>query len=146
MNAMVRMNTRPGFATLDRSIDDWFAGFFRPVDAGARLPQEPIRIEVCEDANAYRVAAQIPGVDKRDIHVSVDANEVTIAAEIKRDSSAKDGEKLLHSERYYGKTARSFALTEAIDEAGVSAKYENGILNLLLPKKAPASAKRITVE
>jgi len=123
MNALVRWNTRrnPVFARHDNSLDDLFAGIFRPVSDGARDALEPIRIEVTEDANAYRVAAQVPGVKKEDIHLSVDDNEVTISAEVKRETSAKEGEKLLHSERYYGKTSRSFALAENIDEAAVSA-------------------------
>lgn len=148
MNALVRMNARrnPAFAGYDLPLDDLFAGFFRPVAEGAREGVEPIRLDVSEDANAYRVAAQIPGVRKEDIHVSVDDNQVTISAEIKRETAAKEGEKLLHSERFYGKTSRSFTLAENLDEAGVSAKYADGILNLVLPKKAPVSAKRITVD
>jgi HSP20 family protein len=147
MNALVRWNTRrqPQFAHAGMPLDDLFAGFFRPIAENNRDALEPIRIEVTEDANAYRVAAQIPGVKKEDIHVSVDDNEVTLSAEIKRETSAKDGEKLLHSERYYGKTTRSFALAESIDEGNVTAKYNDGILNLVLPKKAPVTAKRIEI-
>lgn len=146
MNTLVRMNTRPGFIPLDRSLDDLFAGFFRPVVDGARDSIEPIRLDVSEDANAYRVAAQVPGVKKEDLHVSVDDNQVTITAEVRRESAAKEGERVLHSERYYGKASRSFTLAENIDEANVSARYVDGILNLVLPKKAPASAKRIEIQ
>jgi HSP20 family protein len=144
---MVRMNAhrQPVFPGIDRSIDDLFAGFFRPISESARDSFEPIRLEVSEDANAYRVAAQIPGVKKEDIQVSVDDNEVSISAEIKRETAAQEGERLLHSERFYGKTHRSFTLAENIDEANVSAKYTDGILHLVLPKKAPASAKRIAI-
>ncbi len=147
MNALVRWNTRrqPNFPRADVALDDLFAGFFRPIADGNREAIEPIRLEVTEDNNAYRVAAQIPGVKKEDIHVSVDDNEVTLSAEIKRETSAKEGEKLLHSERFYGKTTRSFALAESIDEGNVSAKYSDGILNLVLPKKAPVAAKRIEI-
>ncbi|MBL8521516.1 MAG: Hsp20/alpha crystallin family protein [Betaproteobacteria bacterium] len=146
MNALVRWNTRqPAFPRADVALDDLFAGFFRPIADTARDALEPIRIEVTEDANTYRVAAQVPGVKKEDIHLSVNDNEVTISAEIKREASAKEGEKLLHSERFYGKTTRSFALAESIDEGNVSAKYADGILNLTLPKKAPATAKRIEI-
>lgn len=147
MNALVRWNTRrqPQFAQAGMPLDDLFAGFFRPIAESNRESLEPIRIEVTEDTNAYRVAAQIPGVKKEDIHVSVDDNEVTLSAEVKRETSAKEGEKLLHSERYYGKTSRSFSLAESIDEANVTAKYNDGILNLVLPKKAPVTAKRIEI-
>ncbi len=147
MNALVRWNTRrqPNFPRADVALDDLFAGFFRPVADGQPDSIDAIRLEVTEDANAYRVAAQVPGVKKEDIHVAVDDNEVTISVEIKRETAAKEGEKLLHSERFYGKTTRSFVLAESIDEGNVSARYADGILHLVLPKKAPVAAKRITI-
>lgn len=148
MNTLVRLNNRldPAYNPLAGNIDDLFAGFFRPIQETARTGAQPIRIDVTEDANAYRVAATLPGVKKEDINVSVDQNEVTISAEIKRETSAKEGERVLHSERFYGKTTRSFSLGQDVDEANVQAKYADGVLNLVLPKKAPASAKRVTIE
>lgn len=123
-----------------------FAGFFRPIQDGARGAAQPIHIDVSEDANAYRVAATLPGVKKEDIQVSVDQNEVTISAEVKRETSAKEGERVLHSERFYGKTTRVFSVGQEIDEAFVQAKYADGVLSLVLPKRAPVSAKRVTIE
>ncbi len=156
MNAFVRLNNRlqPArvscAATSPDTLDELFAGFFRPIQEGARGATPPIRIDVSEDANTYRVAATLAGVKKEDIHVSVDQNEVTISAEVKREVSAKDGEnsdeKLLHSERYYGKTTRVFSVAQDIDEAGVQAKYADGVLSLVLPKKAPVSARKVVVE
>jgi HSP20 family protein len=128
-----------------------FAGFFRPVAAQTRDTVTPIKIEVTEDASVYRVSAVLPGVKKEDIHVSVDQNEVSIVAEIKRETvapaeGAKEGERLLHSERFYGKTSRVFSVAQEIEEAGVQAKYADGVLSLVLPKKAPVAAKRVTIE
>src|SRR6185369_12689735 len=108
MNALVRLNNRlqPSYTAYPDTLDDLFAGFFRPIQDGARGVIPPIRIDVSEDTNAYRVAANLPGVKKEDIHVSVDQNEVTISAEVKREVSTGEvaAEKLLHSERFYGKT------------------------------------------
>lgn len=148
MNTLVRLNNRlqPSYTPHPDSIDDLFAGFFRPIQEGARSSAQPIRIDVSEDANAYRVAATLPGVKKEDIQVSVDQNEVTIGAEVKRETSAKEGERVLHSERFYGKTTRAFTVGQDIDEAGVQAKYADGVLTLVLPKKAPVSAKKVTIE
>lgn len=148
MNPLVRLNNRPtaAYAAYPDNLDDLFAGFFRPIADSARNAGEPIRLDVSEDANAYRVAATLPGVKKEDIQVSVDQNEVTISAEIKRETSAKEGERLLHSERFYGKTTRVFSVGQEIDEAAVQAKYADGVLNLVLPKRAPVSAKRVTIE
>ena len=148
MNTLVRLNNRldPACAPYSHSIDDLFAGFFRPLQEGARGAAQPIRIDVSEDTNAYRVAATLPGVKKEDIQVSVDQNEVTISAEVKRDATAREGERVLHSERFYGKTTRAFSVGQDLDEAGVQAKYADGVLSLVLPKKAPVSAKRVTIE
>jgi HSP20 family protein len=147
MNTLVRLNNRlqPSYTT-PTDMDELFAGFFRPIQADARGAAQPIRIDVSEDANAYRVAATLPGVKKEDIQVSVDQNEVTISAEVKRETAAKEGERVLHSERFYGKTTRVFTVSQDIDEAAVQAKYADGILSVVLPKKAPVSAKRVTIE
>ncbi|MEQ1517800.1 MAG: Hsp20 family protein [Usitatibacteraceae bacterium] len=127
------------------------AGFFRPLPGEPRVAIAPIKIDVSEDANAYRVSALLPGVKKEDIHVEVDQNEVSISAEIKRETAApveegKDAARILHSERFYGKASRVFSVAQEIDEAGVHAKYADGVLSLVLPKKAPIAAKRVTIE
>ena len=121
MNTLVRLNNRlsPSYNAYPDRLDDLFAGFFRPIADGARTGAEPIRLDVSEDANAYRVAAALPGVKKEDIHVSVDQNEVTISAEVKREATAKEGERVLHSERFYGKTTRVFSVGQDIDDAAV---------------------------
>jgi HSP20 family protein len=92
------------------------------------------------------VRAEIPGVNKEDINVAVDGNEVEISAEIKNERQAKDGEKVLRAERYYGKVYRAFTLDQEIDEQATEAKYADGILELKLSKKAPVAAKRITIQ
>lgn len=153
MNTLVHLNDRlnPSAAVFPQRLDDLLAGFFRPVPGEARTTAAPIKIEVSEDAAAYRVSAVLPGVKKEDIHVEVDQNEVSIVAEIKRESTvpanaAKDAERVLHSERYYGKTSRVFSVAQDIDEAAVQAKYADGVLTLVLPKKVPISAKRVAIE
>ncbi len=148
MNTLVRLNNRlePACTPYPAAIDDLFAGFFRPLQEGTRGAGQPIRIDVSEDTGAYRVLATLPGVKKEDIQVSVDQNEVTISAEVKREAAAREGERVLHSERFYGKTTRVFSVGQDIDEAGVQAKYADGVLSLVLPKKAPVSAKRVTIE
>jgi HSP20 family protein len=148
MNTLVRLNNRlePSYVPFAGNVDDLFAGFFRPIAENSRPTTQTIRIDVTEDANAFRVAANVPGVKKEDIHVSVDQNEVTITGEVKRETSAKEGERVLHTERFYGKTTRAFTLGQDIDEANVQAKYADGVLNLVLPKKAPVTAKRVVIE
>jgi HSP20 family protein len=105
-----------------------------------------IRVDVEEKDKAYTVRADIPGVKKEDINVRIDGNIVQIDAETRQDKEIKEKGKLLRSERYYGSISRSFSLTQDIDEAKAIAKYEDGVLNLELPKKQTTASKRLTVQ
>jgi HSP20 family protein len=128
------------------SFDDLVKGFFlRPMRFER---QEPVRvkIDVKEDTNSYTVHAEVPGVSKEDIQVSIDGNQVAISAEVRRQKEEKQGEKLLRTERHYGKVYRSFALAQDVDQEKAQAKYENGVLELTLPKKAAASTRTLTVQ
>lgn len=95
-----------------------------------------VRIDVNEDEKAYNVKAEIPGVDKKDIDVAVEGNQVSICAEVKRETSKKQDEKEVYSERYFGKIYRSFSLPSDLDSTKAQAHYENGVLTLTLPKKS----------
>ncbi|PKO45852.1 MAG: heat-shock protein Hsp20 [Betaproteobacteria bacterium HGW-Betaproteobacteria-22] len=125
-------------------FEDIFEGFFRPVGVAAEH-QPQIKIDVDEDKNDYKVLAEIPGVKKENIHVSVDGNQVSISAESHQEKEVKEGTKVLRSERYYGKVSRSFFLEQEVDETAADAEYKDGILTLTLPKKVNASTKRLTV-
>lgn len=105
-----------------------------------------LKVEVKEDDKAYTVHAEVPGVRKDDIQVEVDGNQVSIRAEVKREKEEKKGEKVLHSERYYGMVSRSFSLPADVDEKAVAASYKDGVLNLTLPKKAGNGSHRIAVQ
>lgn len=113
---------------------------------GAQAAQAmPMRVDVHEADDSYLVRADLPGVPKESIHVDIDGNRVTIRAEVRRESEQKDGARVLRSERYYGSLARSFALADEIDDDKADARFENGVLELTLPKKAVASAKRLQI-
>jgi HSP20 family protein len=127
-------------------IDDLFKGFFmRPVLLEGQ-PQMQIKMDVKEDDKAYTVHADIPGVKKEDIHVSIEGNQVSISAETKVEKEEKKGEKLLRSERYVGKVARSFTLAHDVDEAKAQARYSDGVLELTLPKKVGGAAKKLAIQ
>lgn len=127
-------------------IDDLFKGFFmRPVLFEG--PQQmQIKMDVKEDDNAYTVHADIPGVKKEDIQVSIEGNQVSISAETRTEKEEKKGEKVLRSERYYGKVARSFTLAHDVDEARAQAKYTDGVLELTLPKKPATAGKKLAIQ
>jgi len=89
---------------------------------------------------------QIPGAKKDDIHVSIDGNLVSISTEVKQEKDTKEGERVLRSERYYGKVSRSFQLGSDVDEAQAVAKFNDGVLELTLPKKQATANKRVAIQ
>jgi len=132
---------------LDDAFDDLFRGFFvRPVGLENSNAPAQIRVDVTENDGTYQLRAEIPGVNKDDINISVDGDQVAISAEVKKEKDVKNGDRVLRSERYYGKVYRAFTLGQPVDEAGASAKYADGVLELTLPKKAAVMAKRIAVQ
>jgi HSP20 family protein len=129
-------------------LDDLFRGFLlRPmrVEAGSEQVMR-MKMDVKEDEKAYTVHAEIPGVKKEDIQISIDGNQVSISAEVKREKEEKQGEKVLRSERYYGRVYRAFSLGQDVDQENAKASYDNGVLELTLPKKGAAGGKRLTVQ
>lgn len=134
------------FNPVDDAFDDLFRGFFmRPVRMEG-TPDVQIKMDVKENDKAYSVHAEIPGVKKDDIHITIDGNQVAISAEVKSEKDVKEGEKVLRSERYYGKVSRSFTLPLDVDEGSAQAKYNDGVLDLTLPKKAATQSRRVTVQ
>jgi HSP20 family protein len=129
-------------------VDDLFKGFFvRPVAYDGRGEIAPrLKVDVAEKNGAYTVTAELPGVRKEDIHVSVDGAQVTLEAEVKREKEVAKDERVLHAERQFGKATRSFTLPQEIDEAAVEAKFRDGVLELKLPKKAAAARKPIPIQ
>jgi HSP20 family protein len=108
-------------------------------------PQAP-RMNVVESDSAYRVEAELPGVTREEIKISVDKRRVSIEAESTVANEAAEGEKALLTERTVRKYARVFTLAGEVDDAAAVAKFENGVLSLTLPKKAVDQPKQITVQ
>jgi HSP20 family protein len=134
------------FQVLDNTFDDLMRGFFvRPMQFENGAAKQ-FKVDVTEDDKSYRVRAEIPGVRKEDISVAVEGNQVDISAEVKSEKQLKDGERVLRTERYYGKLHRAFSVDQDIDGDATEAKYVDGVLELRLPKKASVSARRITVQ
>jgi len=132
-------------------FDDFFKdvapGFYvRPLHGDSLPSPSQIKIDVKETPSAYTVVAEVPGVAKEDLHVSLDGNVVSLRAEVRQHDQQKDGEKVLRSERYFGQVARSFALPADVDASQAKAKYDNGVLTLTLPKKQASNAQRLHIE
>ena len=128
-------------------FDDFFRGFFvRPVEFGTPAEAPQIKMDVKEQGDNYQVHAELPGIRKEDIHVHIDGSMVSISAERKQEKDVKEGERVLRTERYYGKVSRSFQLGQDIDESKATAKFTDGVLELTLPKKAATSARRLAID
>lgn len=126
-------------------MEDVFRGLLRPWRADLTTHAPQIKIDVNEaDAN-YIVKADVPGVRKEDIDVRIEGNQVTISAEVKKETEEKKEGRVLRSERQYGYASRSFTLASAVDESKAAAKYTNGVLELTLPKKTTTSSKRLPI-
>ena len=132
------------FGLFDQPCDNLVRRFFRSIPVRDETAMT-ISVDVNESDKAYTVKAEIPGVSKDDISVAIDGNQVSISAEVKKEKEEKEGEKVLHSERYYGSVYRSFTLPMDVDQSKSEAKYANGVLELTLPKKAGAAAKQLEI-
>jgi HSP20 family protein len=109
--------------------------------------EEPtMKLDVTEDEKAYFVKAELPGVKKEDISVEIEGNQVSLAAEVKREKEEKKGETVVHAERTYGRTYRAFTLPMPIDRATAEAKFADGVLSLTLPKDHPTPTQRISIQ
>ncbi|MBS3911018.1 MAG: Hsp20/alpha crystallin family protein [Hydrogenophaga sp.] len=138
-----------GLMTRGSLFDDFFKdvapGFYVKPLHGDPLPAQ-IKVDVKETPDAYLVQAEVPGVPKDDIQVTVEGNVVTLRAEVKQQDAQHRDEKLLRSERYFGAVSRSFQLPVDIDQANAKARYEHGVLSLTLPKKSASGGQRLAIE
>ena len=143
MNIINRFN--PFGELSDPFKDDFFRNLaWRPM---YRLMEDQpmMRLDLKEDDQQFVVTAELPGVKKEDIKVSIDGNQVSLSAEIQHEKEEKAGEKVLRSERYHGRVARTLLLDESVDQAKSSARYENGILELTLPKAKQGESKLLEI-
>jgi len=132
-------------------FDDFFRdmspGFFIKPLHGEPLPSPgQIRMDVKEGDDAYTVSAEIPGVRKEDIHVTIEGGMVMVRAEVKQQDTQTKDEKVLRSERYFGSVSRAISLPENVDQSQAKAKYDNGVLTLTLPKKQGGGTQKLRIE
>jgi len=132
-------------------LEDTFENLFRGVPMWLPIPETrapapaQFRMDVAENDKEYQVLAELPGVKKEEISITINGNEVAVSAEVKHEKDVKNGGTVLRAERYFGKIQRAFALGQEVDEATAQAKYNDGVLEITLPKKAAAATKRLEV-
>jgi HSP20 family protein len=135
------------FNPLEDTFDNLFRGLPVWVPSPERRPAAPaqFRMDVTENDKEYQVLAELPGVKKEEISITINGNEVAVSAEVKQEKVVKNGDTVLCAERFYGTIKRAFSLGQEVDEASAQAKYSDGVLELTLPKKAAAAARRLAV-
>ena len=102
--------------------------------------------DASSDDREYRITMELPGVEEKDIHLSVEGGLVTVKGE-KRTEREDKGDTWFFSERQYGAFTRSFRLPGDADEAGIGASLKDGVLTVTLPKKEPkpSGGKRVPI-
>jgi HSP20 family protein len=104
-------------------------------------------MDISEEADAYKLSAELPGMNEKEIEVAVTDGTLTLTGEKKQETEQKDKDYYL-SEREYGSFKRSFALPDSIDADKISADFAKGVLTITLPKKhaAKAAPKKVEVK
>jgi HSP20 family protein len=131
-------------------LEDPFDSLFRGLPVWLPTPERraapaQFRMDISENDKEYQVLAELPGVRKEDISVTINVNEISVSAEVKQEKVVKSGDTVLCAERAYGMIKRQFSLGQEVDEALAQAKYTEGVLELTLPKKTAAAAKKLAV-
>ena len=127
------------------NIGDIFREFSMMPSLRGLEPETRMRVDVEEDDQNYIMKAEVPGVDKDAITVSIDGNTVSIKADM-REEKMDQNTSMIRSERMFGEEFRSFTLPQEVDDAKAQAKMENGLLILTLPKKSGAGAKKLAIQ
>jgi HSP20 family protein len=146
------MSALTRFERMDDLFPDFFRRMMRPASFPAALAEfeapAEIRVDVSESDNSYDIRAEVPGFKKEEIRVSIDGNRVSISAESKREKEEKTGkgQRTLVKELYWGSASRSFSLPHEVDDKAATAKYEDGLLKLSLPKKTEASRRNLAIQ
>lgn len=146
MNNLIRYGDRRLGWGLFGDVDNIVNGFFRApmalsLDTSVRLPA----IDISETDSAYLVKTDLPGMRKQDLDITIDDGVLTINAEHAEETNEKKNDRLIRQERSYGKFSRSLRIGTDVDDKKVTAKYQEGILSLTLPKEAKARPHQVKV-
>lgn len=130
---------------IERLFDDVTRGWSLPAFRGNGMLNP--RVDVAETEKGIELTAELPGVDEKDIDLSLDDDVLTLKAEHKEEKEEKDKKKHYHLiERSHGTYLRRFQLPFAPDAANVNASFEKGVLKVMVPRLATAESKGRRIE
>lgn len=146
MNAIIRSpEKRLGWDFFD-DFDNVVNNLFKPVRNVTNGQALAPSLDIAETDKAYVLKAELPGVGKDDLDVSIKDGLLTINAESKFEHDEEKQGRLIRQERRYGKYVRSLRLGADIDEPNVEAQYKDGVLTLTLPKTEEVQPRKIDVQ
>ncbi|HEB77049.1 MAG TPA: Hsp20/alpha crystallin family protein [Methylothermaceae bacterium] len=130
---------------LERSFESLRSELFRGEGEAPATVEWAPAVDIKEEADRYIVQADLPGIKPEDIEVTLEKGVLTIKGH--RETEAKEEkENYKRIERFYGSFFRRFTLPETVDEEKIEAKYENGVLTVVIPKKPEVQPKKIPVK
>jgi HSP20 family protein len=98
-------------------------------------------VDIFEDKDGYKLIADMPGVSKENLDISIDNRELTISG-----STSDEQKEAEYSEFILGNYKRKFVLNEEIDSTGINASMDNGVLTLILPKRESVKPRKIEIK
>ncbi len=148
MQKLIRREDRPlgRFGFWNDDFDRLFEGFLAPTrvveEAGDLVPA----MDVAETEHGYVITAEMPGVKKEDINITLENGVLSIAGESREEKEEKDNGRVIRQERRYGKYVRSLRLGTEVDDQQIKAAYKDGILEITVPKAEAVKPKKIAVD
>ena len=127
------------FSDLDAMANTWFSPAW---EKGVRR----LALDIREDEAAYQVYAELPGIDKETLEITIDDGVLRISAESQKDGVSADNGPFVRLERQFGRFVRELRLGAGIDEQAIGAEYRDGVLALTVPKVPVALAKKVNVK
>ena len=133
-----------GVTTLQDQINRLFSDAFERNEGESNLTTWAPAVDISENEHELLVKADLPGIDPKELDIRVENNVLTIRGERKFEKKVEQ-DNYLRVERTYGAFSRSFALANTVNPEGIKADYQNGVLNLIVPKREEAKPKQIKV-
>ncbi|MAT50093.1 MAG: heat-shock protein Hsp20 [Porticoccaceae bacterium] len=135
---------RGSFFDVDKFFDDfWSPATQRGSNVGAFFTP---RVDIKEHDGHYEISAELPGVKKEDLHITLEEGILTIEAESRQESKEEKEGRVIRQERRYGKFTRSFNLGGNVSEEDISANFDNGILTITAPKVPEVTPQQRRIE